>query len=219
MVIRYPREIPAGSASHSLVQAVDLVPTFFDLAGAKVPANYDANGVSIRSLFKQPGALIHTNLFAELGSARAVINADYKYIANRYPTWQIEKIKGRGANSDAKQFTLLSYLASHLGISVRGMNYNSSYFDADQLYDRKSDPGELKNLAGKPEHRIALEQMKRELMAYLEIEKRPYGEMIPGKMAVPPGAVQPEIDRAKTVLQSGPVTRRTLSDTPETLLP
>lgn len=45
--------------------------------------------------------------------------------------------------------------------------YKKNYFDSDQLYDLKRDPGETKNLANDPEHKQLLEKMKAELKKHL----------------------------------------------------
>jgi len=48
LLVRYPREIKAGSVNTDLVQNLDFAPTFLDFAGVPVPA--DMQGRSIRSL-------------------------------------------------------------------------------------------------------------------------------------------------------------------------
>jgi arylsulfatase A len=42
------------------------------------------------------------------------------------------------------------------------------YFDADQLYNLKDDPGEMKNLANDTKHQQNLAEMKKELQKYLD---------------------------------------------------
>lgn len=49
-VIRYPREIPAGSTSDAIVLNIDFAPSFLDYAGA--PESQRMQGVSARSVFK-----------------------------------------------------------------------------------------------------------------------------------------------------------------------
>jgi len=46
-IVRWPGKIPAGKVdTQSLISAVDLLPTFCELAGAKLPASYVPDGVS-----------------------------------------------------------------------------------------------------------------------------------------------------------------------------
>ncbi|MBQ1800824.1 MAG: sulfatase, partial [Prevotella sp.] len=50
LVIRYPREIRAGSVSSEMVQNIDYAPTFLEYAGVKQPK--EMTGRSLRKLFK-----------------------------------------------------------------------------------------------------------------------------------------------------------------------
>lgn len=52
-IVRWPGRIPAGKIDHkSLISAVDLLPTFCDLAGVSLPESYHADGVSILGVLK-----------------------------------------------------------------------------------------------------------------------------------------------------------------------
>lgn len=49
-IIRYPREIPAGSVNTDIITNVDFAPTFLDYAGIEVPESFQ--GVSFRPLLR-----------------------------------------------------------------------------------------------------------------------------------------------------------------------
>lgn len=52
-IARWPGKIEAGKLDESsLISAVDLLPTFCELAGAKLPANYQPDGISIVSVLQ-----------------------------------------------------------------------------------------------------------------------------------------------------------------------
>jgi N-acetylgalactosamine-6-sulfatase len=52
-IARWPGKIPAGKIDKtSLISAVDLLPTFCDLAGVKLPADYAADGANIVEVLK-----------------------------------------------------------------------------------------------------------------------------------------------------------------------
>ena len=51
MIMRWPEQIPAGLQSSAMVQNIDMVPTFFDMAQAKVPEAYKLHGRSLQPLF------------------------------------------------------------------------------------------------------------------------------------------------------------------------
>ena len=49
-IIRWPAGVKARSACRELIENIDFAPTFFDLAGADVPAEYVVDGRSLRPL-------------------------------------------------------------------------------------------------------------------------------------------------------------------------
>jgi arylsulfatase A-like enzyme len=51
LLIRYPKEIKAGTTIHEMVQNIDYAPTFLDLAGEEIPA--EMQGRSLRPLWQQ----------------------------------------------------------------------------------------------------------------------------------------------------------------------
>lgn len=188
MIIRYPDRIEAGLESGSLVQGIDLVPTFYELAGVGLPEEYHLDGKSLTPLFDAPETKLHESLYFELGCARGVITDRYKYIAVRYTQDRINSILSI-PEEDLKTDIIqkLIYLNGHIGISSRGIKYSPEYLSPDQLYDRTADPGELNNLAGDPARQEVLGEMKELLKGYLEtFPDRPFGEFIPGPNATAP---------------------------------
>ena len=61
MIVRYPPEIPAGTASNALVSNVDLAPTIADFAG--VP--FTADGVSLRPLLTDAASAARSSVVLE----------------------------------------------------------------------------------------------------------------------------------------------------------
>ena len=51
LLMRYPKEIPAGSKVNALIQNLDFAPTFLDYAGAPIPE--DIQGESFRNIVNQ----------------------------------------------------------------------------------------------------------------------------------------------------------------------
>jgi hypothetical protein len=191
MIVRYPAEIPAGTQCNSLVQAIDMIPTFYELAGVELPPDYKIDGKSIRPLFTDPTAKIHESLYFELGCARAVMTEEYKYTAVRYPKDRIDEILSiKEEDLKEKLIKKLIYLTGNVGISIRGIKYSPEHLSPDQLYKLSEDPGELNNLAEDPDYQTVLNEMKGILTTYLSgFEGRPFGEFIPGTNASPPDPV------------------------------
>ena len=198
-IMRWPRGIKAGSECHELIQNIDLVPTYFDLADARVPKEYEMDGRSLTPLFKRTKpARWRNNLYFEMGSARAVCTKEWKYIAVRYPRERIDAIK----RSSPEQLPKHMAYIGRMGIGTRGAS-NPNFFDADQLYNVSKDPMELKNLAADPEHRQKLDQMKKLLTEYLQSMDRPFGEFVPGGNAVAGGSIDKQIQTVKRIKISG----------------
>lgn len=97
-IARWPGKIAAGAIDDaSLISAVDLLPTFCDLAGASLPNDYTADGISIVDVFK--GDAMPTRprpLFWKLNSpwpaskskpdhwvSWAVVDDNWKLVANK----------------------------------------------------------------------------------------------------------------------------------------
>ena len=53
MLMRYPKEIPAGSTVDKMIQNLDFAPTFLDYAGVEIPQ--DMQGASFRNVVNQKG--------------------------------------------------------------------------------------------------------------------------------------------------------------------
>ncbi len=206
MIIRYPAEISPGNQSSSLVQALDMIPTFYELAGVELPSEYKIDGKSLRPLFSDPTAKIHESLYFELGCARSVMTEDFKYTAVRYPEDRIQDILNiKEEDLKDKVMKKLIYLTGNVGISTRGIKYNPDHLSPDQLYKLSEDPGELNNLAEDPDYSQVVDEMKRILYGYLSsFEGRPFGEFIPGTNAAPPDPqVQEYVRNIQSALRNG----------------
>ena len=198
-IIRWPAGVKARSACRELIENIDFAPTFFDLAGADVPAEYVVDGRSLRPLFTgdEPDEW-RDHLYFEAGFARAVVTDTWKYIAVRYPHEQIEAIQ----NARPEQLPRLMAYINRSGIGTRGSS-NSNFFDADQLYNIARDERELKNLAGDPAYATQLARMRRLLTDDLKTFGRPFGEFVPGGNVAPPGLVDEQIDYVKRIKIEG----------------
>lgn len=198
-IMRWPRGIKAGSQCHELVQNIDLAATFFDVAGADIPDEYKIDGRTLSPLLGggKPRRW-RDHLYFEIGYARAVCTKEWKYIAVRYPTEQIDRIKKARPEDLPK---LMAYIA-RLGIGTRGAQ-RRGFFDYDQLYDLRNDPKEQRNLAHNPDYRRRLAQMQDMLKQDLESFGRPFGEFVPGGNAAPKGLIDEQIETVKKIKIEG----------------
>ena len=129
---------------------------------------------------------IHDSLYFEMGYTRGVLKGRWKYIALRYPEYarnmSLAERKAILERSNAKQkehgrkvrctdplapFSHISLIPGGGDAEAASTGKYAGYYDADQLYDLSSDPGEQKNLINHLGHSKILEEMKRELKKYL----------------------------------------------------
>lgn len=194
-IIRWPAVVQPGSVSNSLVQATDLVPTFFDIADAGIPETYRIDGTSIRPILSDPTAEVHDHLYFELGYARAVRTQEWKYIAIRYGAERFEEIE------NAPLLKLPGMLA-YIGAAKNAASHlarRPHYLESDQLYRLSDDPLEMQNHARNPQLQDRLAELRGLLATDLEAQQRPFGEFVPGRDSVPVAKVQPYLDRLKAV--------------------
>ncbi|MEM7674313.1 MAG: sulfatase-like hydrolase/transferase, partial [Verrucomicrobiota bacterium] len=166
LLMRWPKGIPAGLESDELVQNIDMVPTFFDIASAKVPVEYDIDGISLKPLLRDgnaPSGDWRESLYFEIGAARAIMTKDWKYISLRYPVDRINRIK-RSKIANLPQ--AMSPLARS-GIGLRGIDHPGFWYE-DQLYHLTRDEKEMSNLASSPEHESKLREMQQQLTSVLK---------------------------------------------------
>ena len=171
LVIRYPREIRAGSVSSELVQNIDYAPTFLDYAGVKQPK--EMTGRSLRKLFK------HT----ANNSKKTHWRKSLYYHYYDYPAWHLtrkhdgvrtERYKlihfyGKGGaralveNRYQQQEGTREY-NSYRWMAQSGYITDDPDIDYYELYDLQEDPNELNNIYGKP----GTERITKRLMRLLK---------------------------------------------------
>ena len=83
-LIRWPKVIKPGSVSRGLLQNTDFVPTWFELAKAKIPESYHIDGKSLAAMFKDPAVSIRKYIYGEQGATRAIKTEAFEYISIRY---------------------------------------------------------------------------------------------------------------------------------------
>ena len=195
MIMRWPNGIPAGQVCDELVQNIDLVPTYFELAEAEKPDSYRIDGTSLTPLFQNGNADDwRDHVYLEMGAARAAVTKEWSYIAVRHTKEQVAVIEKALPQNLPKA---LSYIG-RLGIGVRGADH-PGFFDEDQLYNLKNDPKEMQNLAHDKRQADRLGEMRSFMQHDLEAIGRPFGEFIPGHNTSPPGQINEQLALVKQI--------------------
>lgn len=136
-LVRYPRRFPAGTRVSKMVLALDIAPTFADLAGASPRDRRHMQGMSLLPLAK-PGARVpwRRSFMCEYFSENAMPwlhGMTYKAVRterHKYIHWVQKSLAGD---------------------------------DCDELYDLREDPYEMKNLIRSRTHEAVAARLRREL--------------------------------------------------------
>ena len=171
LVMRYPREIKAGTVSHAMVQNIDYAPTFLDYAGVKQPK--EMTGISLRRVLRSS---------SKGANGKSAGRKSLYYHYYDYPAWHLAR-KQEGVRTD--RYKLIHFygkggeraLQENKYQQIQGTRENGSYrwmrnsgyitndpdIDYFELYDLQADPHELNNIYGQP----GTERITRRLMRLL----------------------------------------------------
>ena len=172
MLVRWPGVVKPGGRTAELISGEDVAPTLIDAAGAKVPSRM--SGVSFLPLLQGRSYSGRKHIFAERGvhgngpytpetkansfdQSRCVRSARWKLIYNCTP--HQEYLPVDSTNDPGWKAILAAHRARQLK-----PEHDKAYFTHPrpviELFDLENDPGELNNLAGKPEHRDVEQELK-----------------------------------------------------------
>ena len=162
-VVRWPKVIKAGTTSNQLIHYTDVLPTFMDIAGGKVPENID--GKSFLSILKGNdvavnkyvyGVRINQNILnSEIFPSRMIRDKRYKYIRNFNSLEVVEQNLTGKPNVD--------YFIK------RGANkFKNEPFE--ELYDLENDTFEQNNLANNPEFKLMKKQLSTDMFAWMKAQ-------------------------------------------------
>ena len=128
-LISWPGHLPRGHRVAAPLAGVDLMPTLLDLAGQAPPSPIDGRSVAEALLDGREPE--PRPVFAEISSQDAIFQ------------WAEEP----------------EQLAAHVMVRDGDWKYVRNRFDMDELYDLRTDPGEMNNLAGHPDHQERVASM------------------------------------------------------------
>ena len=173
MQVRYPGRITPGGSTRALVEFIDIVPTVLDFCGVPKPEN--VQGRSLVDLLGGKTDRHRRRVFVEYAQNDEVMVRDDR--------WKLVFMRGKRRRQDG-------YDPGDLPLPGHTL----------KLFDLENDPGELRNLAGLPEHRQRVDQYLALLVDFLKRTSR-LPELIPetdDPMAVLDHCVQPrDVQRPK----------------------
>ena len=169
LIVSSPEQSKRGVRNNALVSWIDITPTILDWAGVSPPKEQQPAGRSILPILEQtdpPGwdRVFASHVFHEIQQyypMRALRTREYKYIVNLAAALEFP-IAGDIAASPSWQAMAAR---PSVGIGARTMQA-FLHRPAEELYDLRTDPAEIKNLAADPAHRAVLERMRAEMTKF-----------------------------------------------------
>ncbi len=183
-IARWPGHIDAGATAAAMIQFVDVLPTCIDLAGGTPPNGLDGRSFLPVLLGKKRrhrdvifGA--HTNLGIISGSEypiRCIRTRTHKYIVNLNHEGRFENVLTQGRETadrtpDPVWLSWLDKAEADLTAAVRVRLYQ--HRPARELYDLRTDPFELDNMADDPSNRKRVNNMHRRLRQWMAQQNDP----------------------------------------------
>lgn len=142
-VMRYPKEIKAGSVSDDLVLNVDFAPMFLDYAGVKTPKQMQGES------FRKNVAGVSSKDWRKSIYYRYWMHRDINhFVAANY-----------GVRTD--RYKLIFYYGLPLGKGGAGKEPITPSWE---LYDLKNDPMEMSNIYNDPHNKALIKELKEELL-------------------------------------------------------
>jgi uncharacterized sulfatase len=170
-VARWPGKIAPGTVSDAMIEYVDVLPTYVELAGGTPPSVLD--GKSLAPVLFGRADTHKKYVFGEM-TTRGIINASehfgirsvrsgrFKYIWNFTPETKFQ-------NACTKSGIFESWRAKAQGdpdAAEKVRRYE--HRPGEELYDVTVDPYEWHNLADQPEHQEIKRELRAELLAWME---------------------------------------------------
>ncbi len=161
LIVRWPRVVRPGTRCDQLVSAVDLATTILNLAGLQVGDTFV--GRDLTPLLKGQKVEIRDAIFAEKNwhdyedRSRAVREERFKYIVNHY-----SDLPGTPPADAARSDTFREMQRLHAAGELPFLQATcfAKPRPREELYDLKSDPYEVTNLALDPGHQKTLQRLR-----------------------------------------------------------
>ncbi len=176
-IVRWPGHVEAGTVTAALVSAVDIAPSFLEVAGLETPGAFE--GRSFLPVLRNPASKGRNFAYAEKNwhdyedHSRAVRSAKFKYIRNYY-----HDLPGTPP-ADAvrsESFQAMLRLSKEGKLTDAQMACIISPRPEEEFYDVEDDPHEVRNLAGDPEYAEEIEAHRKALLKW----ESTTGDRVPG---------------------------------------
>ena len=174
LIIAWPGTLKPATTSDAMVCWPDLLPTFIELGGGKVPEGID--GKSFAGILRGTTTTHRDRIFTthsgdgdfNVYPIRSVRTHDWKYIRNLHPEFQHHSHISRSTGPSGLAYwkTWLTAAENDPAAAATVQRYTTR--PAEELYDLATDPNELHNLAADPKQTERLTAMRSDLDAWMK---------------------------------------------------
>ena len=174
MIAVWPGRIAPGVRTDAMVSWIDILPTLVDVGGGPPPADIDGRsfGDVLRGRTRAHRDRIFTTHTSDppmnVYPMRSLRTGDWKYIRNLHPAFAFTTHIDRGKPVDGAGYfgSWRDRTASDPRAAAVVRRYHQR--PAEELYDLRSDPQELRNLADEPHQAARLAAMRAEVEAWMK---------------------------------------------------
>lgn len=170
----WPGKIKPGSTIDATICLADLMPTFIELAGGKVPDGLD--GKSFADVLRGNKNTHRDRMFnTQSGDgdfnvypSRSMRADGWKYILNLHPEFQHQTHDTRHRNGNGIKYWNSWLEEAKTNPAAAAVVKRFIERPAEELYDLKADPHEMHNLAGDPKQKSRLASMNAALRQWMK---------------------------------------------------
>ena len=176
LIARKPGLTEPGTTTEALVEYSDILPTFIELAGGKIPEKLDGKSLvpvitGKNNSGKDYSFSIQTTRGIAKGSdyygIRAVVNDRYRYIWNLTPEAEFKNNINNGGKAAGDWYPSWVKEAK-TDPFARELISNYRKRPAEELYDINEDKWCMKNLANDPQYEKIKKQLREELVKWMK---------------------------------------------------
>jgi N-sulfoglucosamine sulfohydrolase len=172
MIAVWPGKIAAGKRTNAMVSWIDVLPTLVDVAGGKPPPDID--GRSFAAVLRNPQQAHRDKIFTthsgdgrmNIYPIRSLRTPDWKYIRNLHPEFYYSTHVDLVQADDGYFASWAAKAKTDPAAAAIVKRYHER--PAEELYDLRADPQELKNLAANPQQKARLAVLRAELDAWMK---------------------------------------------------
>jgi N-sulfoglucosamine sulfohydrolase len=172
--ISWPGKVKPATTCDAMICLPDLLPTFIDLAGGKVPDGLD--GRSFAGILRGATTTHRDRVFnTQSGDGdfnvypiRSLRTREWKYILNLHPEFQHHTHDSRHGSGDGIRYWRSWVAEAKTNPAAAAVVKRFVERPAEELYNLKADPYEQHNLAADPAQASRLAAMRAELKAWMK---------------------------------------------------